>query len=292
MAAPASAFTFRPGYNEASVKDFNSTFVIPSGEDRGDETEVYPTTSPPAVGDEIRSIVWIDALKQGGDVYNDGKDPELTGLVYDLECVKIAAVPGVSNTYYFGSAGAFSDTFTGRLDLYEDSDNDKNGFPDSSPSTASNPSWWDAVPYGSDPSTNRDSFPTYSDGSLLLSATFLPIAGLEGDAGEAVYLVLTFFPNGNGVTSYYAHLDIPDGYNFSGSKIVPTLWGDGVTSDIRFFANYNPNDINVPPGGDNLWPIRSQDPVEFNVEGIPEPATLSLIGFGMAGLAFIRRRRK
>lgn len=304
FAAPASAFTFLPGLNEASFVDFSAAFNgISAGRQYG-----VPSTRPPVVGSEVRSVFWVDALKiSGGSDYHGGTSPELTGMVYDLKCLSVQNVMMgsivIAHVYSYGAAGTYADTFTGRLDLYADNSNDKTGFP--GPNASSNPANWSAIPNGS-AATARDSFPSYSNGDLLLSATFLPLPDIANPGetlqvgGQDVLLQQFFFANESGFTPLYAHLDIPDGYNFSGSKITSTTWLDGTyadgstplfyTSDLRLYSNYALNDY-AP--GQNLWPVQSHDPVQFNVaSAVPEPATLGLLGTALVGLIPAIRRRK
>jgi hypothetical protein len=275
-AAPAGAFTFEVGRNIASIRGFGAAF-----NSSADRTAMSFKTTAPVVGDELRSIFWVDALQleQAGGSYNSGSNPELTGLLYDLECLAVNNLGGGVVQFLYGSAGAYADTFTGRLDVYADPANNHNGF-----TSASNPNNWSAVANGSaGTEANRDTFPTYSDGSLLLSATLLPIPGIPQIGGKDVLLTQTFI-GANGSTVLWAHMDVV--YNNNGA-INPTTWDDGVTSDMRFFATYFPNSINLP---NNQWPIRVVDPVEFDVA--PEPATLTLLGCALFSLVPVVRRRK
>jgi len=290
IVSQASAFSFYPGPNDASYVDFGAAFTGTDGREN-----MTPTTTPPAAGDEIRSIFWVDALKiSGGSPYNGGSNPELTGLIYDLKCLYVdASVPGV-HTYYYGAAGTYSSTFTGRMDLYADPSNDKSGFNGSA--TVSDPADWTAVANGSAP-TATDSFPTYSNGDPLFSATFLPLldpftGGNMQIGGQDVLLIQTFNFTETGSTVGYAHLDIPDGYNFANAPITETLWNEYIPflSDIRFYSGYQPNLSGDGFDKSLAWPTRSTDPVQFDV--IPEPSTLMLLGTAFIGLVPVIRRRK
>jgi len=282
LASPASAFSFAQGYNEASLKDFGSTF-----------SDGVPVNTAPAVGDEIRTIYWVDALKAGGGiVYNDGTNPELTGTVYDLVCMEVQDF-GLFKIYLYGDAGRYAG-YTGRMDVYEDPSNNRNGLPPNS--LSSDPATWVANDAGNG---GRDSFPTYTDGTYMIGATFLPIQNpLDGTTwqvgGQNVLLAQIFYPQHNGDTYTYAHLNVVEDPN--NSLIKPTQWFDGIdgngnpllyTSDFRFTAHY---DLRIPVPGGNLWPQSSTDPVEFNV--IPEPGTIMLLSSGLIGLIPLIRRRK
>lgn len=303
VASQAGAFEFKSGLNQGSFVDFGSSFV--RGQEAGRENFV-PSTAAPAAGSEIRTVFWVDALKYGaGIVYNDGTNPEITGLIYDLktlyvEDIKNAGGVTIARNYYYGAAGVYADGsgYTGRIDFYSDDNNDRNGLP---PSTPSDPANWVAIAAGND-GTGRDSFPTYSDGTWLFSCTLLPII-VPGTTdplqigGEDVLLMQTFFPGSTGATTFYVHANVVD--NPTNAPIVESWWLDGVDgignpwfypeqTDLRFFANYTVNDI----GGGNIWPQKSNDPVEFKVDNpIPEPTTLALLGTALTGLIPMLRRR-
>ena len=67
------------------------------------------------------------------------------------------------------------------------------------------------------------------------------------------------------------------------------LFGPGL--DVRFDFEIDVRSSGgVPVLTNDGWQTESDDPIQFGV--IPEPATLSLLGFGIAGLVLRRRRKK
>jgi hypothetical protein len=74
----------------------------------------------------------------------------------------------------------------------------------------------------------------------------------------------------------------------------------GINVDLTLLANeatpgVNPANGDLTPAtgynGIGYWPVDSEDPVSFAIQVVPEPATLSLLGLGLAGL-LARCRRK
>jgi len=143
-----------------------------------------------------------------------------------------------------------------------------------------------------------DSYPGATGGTLWLSGVFVPFTDV-GIAGHTAGTVLSETLNiTTGVASTTGFVHLVDGsffFNVGKGDI-----GFGPDVDLLLISDeaapgVNPANGDLTPtnnySGVGYWPVDSQDPVTFKVTGIPEPATLSLLGFGLAGL-LIRRRKK
>ena len=60
--------------------------------------------------------------------------------------------------------------------------------------------------------------------------------------------------------------------------------------DVRTDSNFTQNGASAWNGGGDIIGLRSNDPVRL--EAVPEPATLSLVGFGLLGAGFLSRRKQ
>ena len=328
IAAPASATQLLPGHNYANVLDWGSDYTG-DGDNYPTDRDDYEAVAPPGrdVGYEQRTVFYVDALYRnalpysgpygvaGPDRYNDGSDPEFTGLIYDLVIVEsedgIDTISGVNyawRTYYLAGGNAWTGTASspgprqatkytgGRADLYSDFATTHNPalgpLADEASDATDDSDPWKAVQgsaVGFDPSldANRDQYTTFSDGLMEASFTLLPIGTTPG--GLTYVMAQKFYaPAGAGTpvssTIGFVYLDLV--YNSTGLPWELVDWqdGSGIKSNARFKAQY------VIPGPDG-WATQSNDPLEF--QPLPEPATMLLFGSAVLGLIpAIRRRRK
>ncbi len=310
IGSQAVATSLPAGFMAASAVDRSSLFEYSAASDTWSATA---TGTDPAVGQEQRSVYSIDAINFGslatdtfGPYVAGGGDAvpyatnTLSGTVYDLVIGAAAPnvlkypdlffVPGGRYTSAGGTDGTWTDMnpsltygavtsalgFGGILAVYEVPQN-------TADFTSGHGAWSDGTgPASSDGAlTATDMYPTVTVGEPWLIATFGPLGAVGGapivlyEGGTVAGWQGTAYANIIGGT--YASMMVQDGF--------------GPWQDIRLDFT-----VTVPLDGAGAitlidgWQTSSLDPISFGV--IPEPATLGLLGFGIAGLALRRRRKK
>jgi len=227
-----------------------------------------------AVGDENRSVLNVSSIVDSGGVIALGAG-QLTGLVYDLELASITPI----------SADSVILTFTGgKARLYWD-DTPEGGNQEHifNPVGSDAPLEWD------------DSDDTYKnvndagdDSTLWLEADF--VATTPG--GTTLTTIITSFANGAGSTSG-GFLSITGGSAESifAKNIGTTAVGNSYDLNFGGEIFFAPNATYLGSfQEDGRWQTGSSDAIRGGI--IPEPATLSLLGMGIAGLVARRRRKK
>jgi len=152
---------------------------------------------------------------------------------------------------------------------------------------------WGPAAWTEGSGTSSDTYPTDSQGSLWLEGEFIPlvdasITPVDGDPSAVFEETLNL---GSGVGSGVGNVYLTGGTEYPNissllsltvDERVPSNSTTSVSTDILgHTTNYF---------GTGYWPSDSNDPAAFNITVIPEPATLSLLGFGLAGL-LIRRKK-
>lgn len=310
IASQAVATSLPSGYMAASATDRSSLFAYDAG---SGTWSPIATGADPAAGQEQRSVFSLDAINfgpQATDFFGPyvagggGAVPydtnTLAGTVYDLviggtspntgKTDDLGFVPGGRYTSGGGVDGTWTDMnlsptygavtsalgFGGILAVYEVPQN-------TADFTSGHGAWSDGTgPASSDGAlTATDMYPTVTVGEPWLIAAFGPLGALGGaplvlyEGGAVGGWQGTAYANIIGGT--YADMMVQDGF--------------GMWQDLRLdFTVTIPFDSQ---GGITLvdgWQTSSLDPISFGV--VPEPATLSLLGFGIAGLVLRRRRKK
>ena len=149
------------------------------------------------------------------------------------------------------------------------------------------------------------------DANCLSGATCLPNAATVAQFGTGTFLARLDFasgidpgngtvtqlsninpgvPGGNGHSDGYLNVDTSAGGAWANSLDGNWFITNFGLRDLRFSSFFN-TDVASWFGPNGTVGIRSNDPVRDFTSGVPEPATLTLLGLGLTGLGYRRRKK-
>ena len=127
------------------------------------------------------------------------------------------------------------------------------------------------------------------------SGTFLGSTSLIGFSG-----IEAFYPQSRGIVSvggkwltYNGLGDLSEWDPATGARLgTTTLLGAGVSFDGQFSLSYTGGKVWVADGSGPEYYWRGYDVGLSDVAAVPEPASITLIGIGLAGLGLVARKRQ